>query len=72
MNGVRGPFQYDTGNLSEQERKDARTSVQVALGALDAYRASGSPQGETLADLERWLRNVARNLEKNGETSKVP
>ena len=72
MNGVRGPFQFDIENLSEQERKDARTSVQVALGALDAYRTSGSPQGETLADLERWLRNVARNLETNGETSKAP
>ncbi len=72
MNGVRGPFQFDIGHLSEQERKDARTSVQVALGALDAYRASGSPQGETLADLEHWLRDVARNLERNGESSQGP
>jgi hypothetical protein len=72
MNGVRGSFPFDTGYLSEQELKDARTSVQVALGALDAYRASGSPQGETLADLERWLLDVARNLERNGEISKAP
>jgi hypothetical protein len=72
MSGVPGPFQFDTGHLSEQERKDVRASVQVALGALDAYRAAGSPQGETLADLERWLRNVVKNLERNGEPSKVP
>ena len=70
MNTARGPFQLDTGPLSDEERNNAQTTVQVALGVVDAYRASGSPQGETLAGFERWLRDTGENLkEKSNATT---
>lgn len=69
MNTTPGPFRLDAANLSEQEREDARTSVQVTLGALDAYRAMGSPHGHTLAGFERWVRDVDKDLEKKKDAA---
>ena len=69
MDTARGPFQLDMTALSDEERNNARTSVQVALGVIDAYHASGSPEGETLAGLERWLREAEVNLEEKGNAT---
>jgi hypothetical protein len=58
--------------LSDEERNNARTSVQVALGVIEAYHASGSPEGETLAGLERWLRDTEVNLEEKSNATTDP
>lgn len=72
MNTERGPFQLDTALLSNEDRNNARTSVQVALGIVDAYRASGTPQGETLGGFERWLRDTEIDLEEQSNARTDP
>ncbi len=69
MNTTSGPSQFDAANLSQQEREDARTTVQVVLGVLHAYRDLGPTEDATVADFERWVRELDTNLAEHTNTA---
>jgi hypothetical protein len=45
-------------------REDVRACAELGLAAIEAYRAIGSPFGDAIAGLERWLKKIMADVEQ--------